>query len=159
MANLIVKSNKKRDNRNTPKKSWEDILKFVNKDTKLWLPFFNDGACKTILNNLGYNNVIHKNEDFFTYDISDALIIDNPPWSIKEKIINKLYGTRSFVLLLPLDTLERKYMKKFLKGFQIVIPSYRYNYIEGKSAVPFKSCWFCWNMQDYLGTDKLMIWL
>lgn len=161
MANLIVKSNKKRDNHNTPKGAWEDILQFIkDKKTKLWLPFYNDGSCENILNNLGYTNIIHKDKDFFTYDISDALIIDNPPYSFKEKIITKLYGKgRKFALLFPLDTMERKYMKKFLKGFQLVIPSYRYNFIKGKKGVPFKACWFCWGMEDYLGTKEKVIWL
>lgn len=151
--------NTKNNNYNTPINGWKDILQFIDKSDKLWLPFYNDGKAKEYLNDLSFNNVIHINKDFFKYDISNALVIDNPPYSIKEKIIKKLYTGRSFSLLLPLDTLERKYMKKYLDGFQLVIPSYRYNYKEGKKSIPFKSCWFCWNFQNKLGTNDKIIWL
>tara|TARA_R100000951_G_scaffold86729_1_gene74447 strand:+ start:494 stop:970 length:477 start_codon:yes stop_codon:yes gene_type:complete len=157
--NLVCKSKESNDKRNTPIDAWEDILQFIDKKEKLWLPFYNDGGCKKILNDLSYNNVVHINKDFFTYDISDGLVIDNPPYSIKEKIIKKLYTGRRFSLLLPLVTMERKYMKKYLDGFQLVIPSYRYNYIGKKGQCPFKSCWFCWNLQKELKTEDKIIWL
>lgn len=158
--NFCSQSNSKRDNLNTPKDGWEDILQYINTDTKLWLPFYNDGTAKTILEEMGYKNVIHLNKDFYSYDISDALVIDNPPFSHKQRIIKKLYDGRSFALLLPTDTLGRQYLKKYEKGFQLVIPHKRYNFMENsKYAVPFKSCWFCWNMEKYLKTTKRIIWL
>jgi len=156
--NMFCK-NSKNDKRNTPIGAWQDVLQFINKREKLWLPFYNDGACKKILNDLSYNNIVHINKDFFNYDISDALVIDNPPYSIKEKIIKKLYTGRRFSLLLPLDTMERKYMKKYLDGFQLVIPAYRYSYMTNKKQPPFKSCWFCWNLQKELKTEEKIIWL
>ena len=147
------------DDRNTPINGWKDILQFIDKKEKIWLPFYNDGSCKTKLNTLGYNNVVHINKDFFTYDISNAICIDNPPFSKKEDILKKLYDGRKFALLLPLDTMERKYMKNYLNKFQLIIPNVRYNFMKTKKNPPFKCCWFCWNLQKELGTIDKIIWL
>ena len=147
------------DNRNTPINAWKDILQFINKDEVIWCPFYNDGSCKTIINDLGYNNVVHNNKDFYTYDISNAICIDNPPFHKKEKVFKKLYDGRKFALLLPLDTMERKYMKNYLNGFQLVIPNVRYSFIDNKKQPPFKCCWFCWNMEKDLKTKDKIIWL
>lgn len=157
---------KKKDNYNTTMECWNDILQFINKDQKMWLPFYNDGTAKKYLNDLGFKNVIHKDKDFFTYDISDGLIIDNPPWSIKKDIIGKLYDQkRSFALCLPLDTLERKYFLQYTKGFQLLMPNKRhrlesnYKHLSKCPSPPFKCCWFCWNLQKELGTIDKIIWL
>ena len=147
------------DNYNTPIIAWKDIMQYIpDKEQKIWCPFFNDGTCKKILNEMGYSNIIHQNKDFFTYQEPEAICIDNPPYSIKEKVIQQLYDMkRPFALLLPMDTLERKYMKKFLENLQVVIPKIRYEYIEGsKKNPPFKSVWICWNMQEYLPDQQLI---
>tara|TARA_R110000772_G_scaffold230733_1_gene341478 strand:- start:1039 stop:1515 length:477 start_codon:yes stop_codon:yes gene_type:complete len=148
----------KQDNYNTPKNAWLDILQFFKKDVKLWCPFYNDGTAKTILNSLGYVDVYHEKRDFFEYELSDRIVCDNPPYSIKDVIICKLFGKYKFCLLLPLDTLERKYMLKYKKGLQLVIPNNRYEYKEG-SHCPFKSCWFCWGMEEDLKTKDQLIFL
>jgi len=147
------------DNRNTPINAWKDILQFIDKKERIWCPFYNDGSCKELINSLGFKNVIHENKDFYTYDVSDCICIDNPPFSEKEKIIKKLYDGRKFSLLLPLDTMERKYMKQYLNGFQLVIPAVRYSFISNKKQPPFKTCWFCWNMENELNTQDKIIWL
>ena len=151
---------KDRNHYTTPKEGWEDILKYIPKDTPLWLPFYNEGQAKNILVELGYNDVYHENMDFFQYDMPDRLVIDNPPYDAKKKIIDKLYKRgKPFALLLPLVTLERKYMKGFLNKFQMIIPAIRYTYVDANTAPPFKSCWFCWGMQEYLNTNDKLIFL
>jgi len=151
----------KQDNYNTPLNAWMDILQFIdNKNEKIWCPFYNDGSCKTLLNSIDYNNVIHENKDFFTYDIANCIIIDNPPYSMKEKIIHKLFeNKKEFCLLLPLDTIERKYFKKYSDNFQLIIPNIRYKFKSENSNPPFKTCWFCWNMENVLKTNSKLIFL
>ena len=154
------------DNYNTPVKGWVDILKFIPKDQPLWLPFYNDGSAKLLLKKLGYENVYHEKKDFFTYD-NDGLVLDNPPYYHKKKFIQKLFDRgKPFALLFPLETMERKYFKGFKKNFQIVIPSVRYCYADeaaarggDKNHVPFKSCWFCWGMSEFLKTKDQLIFL
>ena len=150
---------KKNDEFNTPLGAWKDILQYVSPETDLWLPFYNDGSCTDLLKSLDYKKVFHVNLDFFVYN-NPGLIIDNPPWSKKQKIIAHLYEqTRPFALLLPLAVLEYQYIRKFQKHLQIVIPKDKYSFIESGGKPPFKSCWFCWRFSDYLGTKKDLIFL
>lgn len=148
----------KADHYNTPLEGWSDIMQFIPKETKIWCPFYNDGTAKKILKDLEYNNVYHENEDFFTYYLDDHICIDNPPFSIKDKIIGTLYEKKKpFSLLLPFDTLERKYLFKYQEGLQIVIPKNRYRYTaNANNNPPFKSVWLCWNFQKYLGNKELI---
>ena len=59
-----------------------------------------------------------------------------------------------FALLLPIDTLERKYFRKMLEdwrpSFTIIIPRERYNFNGGnnKKNCSFKSCWFCFGFDE-----------
>jgi hypothetical protein len=148
------------DNYNTPIDGWKDILQYIPKETPLWLPFYNDGSAKKLLNKLGYKNVYHEKRDFYKYD-NDGLVLDNPPYYDKVKVIKKLFDRgKPFSLLLPMETIERKYFKDFTKNFQLIIPNKRYNYSEtGKKNSPFKSCWFCWGMEKLLKKNDKLIFL
>ena len=147
------------DNYNTPVNGWEDILQFVKKDTPLWLPFYNDGAAKELLQGLGYTDVFHEDRDFFTYWCDDRILIDNPPFSVKRKVLDYCWEKKKpFCLLLPLDTMERKYFKKYINGLQMIIPNKRYRYTGNKKvSPPFKSVWFCWKMN--IQNNEMMIFL
>jgi hypothetical protein len=139
----------KMDNYNTPLEGWKDILSFIpDKNTKIWLPFYNDGKAKKLVNSLGYKKVYHKNKDYFTYWKDDHILIDNPPFSLKKDVIDYAFNkNKPFCLLLPFDTIERKYLKNYSDGLQIVIPQNRYKYIDNpKANPPFKSIWMCWRM-------------
>ena len=148
----------KMDNYNTPVEGWEDVLQFVDKQTPLWLPFFNDGSAKELVKGLGYNDVFHEDRDYFTYWENDRILIDNPPFSLRRVVIDYAWEKKKpFCLLLPLDTLERKYFKKYVKGLQIIIPAKRYSYTDDKVSPPFKSVWFCWGMN--IQNNEMMIFL
>lgn len=154
-AKFIVK-----DDYNTPQDAWECIMSYIAKDTKIWCPFYNDGECKTILNNMGYNDVYHENRDFWEYDLNDRVIIDNPPYNYKKQIIKLLFSKKKpFMLLLPLPCLGYQYiLKEHTDKLQVIIPPNRYQMIKGlKGGAPQHICWFCWNCQDILGTNDNMI--
>ena len=153
------------DNYNTPFIAWQHIMEFVPQDTAVHMPFYNDGLAGEYLEELEVNYK-HKKMDFFDYELknekgSPMIIIDNPPFTIKEKIIDKLYNRKgqSFSLLLPIDTLSRVYMKKYQKNFQLVIPHETYGFYSsnGFKASPQKCVWFCWRMAPLLKTSKQII--
>ena len=149
---------KSTDHYNTPLEAWEDILQFVPKTTTLWLPFYNDGSAKDLLDSIGYDTV-HRDEDFFHSDYKH-LVIDNPPYSIKKRILQKLACRgRPFALLLPMDVLQTKYIRQYAGFMQIVIPNQRYNFVKNSSNVPFKSAWFCFRMSNWLKTNEQLIFL
>jgi len=153
------------DDYNTPFIAWQHIMEFVPKGTPVHMPFYNDGLAGEYLEELEVNYK-HKKKDFFDYQLknengSPMLIIDNPPYSIKEKIIETLYNRKgqSFSLLLPIDTLARVYMKKYQKNFQMVIPHEGYGFFSsnGHQASPQKCVWFCWRMAPLLKTNSQII--
>ena len=88
------------------------------------------------------------NTNFFETNIDFDYIIDNPPYTIKKEVIEKcIQLNKPFALLLPIDTLERKYISKLFKDkdFSIIIPNERYNFLNNnvKTTMPFKCCWYC----------------
>jgi hypothetical protein len=152
MKKLAHLNFKKRDNYETPKWCWELILKYVNKDALIWLPFYCKGQAKEYIEELGFK-CLHEAKDFFTYEPEHYdVVIDNPPYSIKKEIIEQLIKNgKPFALYLPLETLERKYIKQLDTSLlQVIIPSDRTNFITNyditKSKPPHKICWFCYKM-------------
>ena len=137
---------KKNDNYTTPFEAWELIFKYIKRD-KVWCPFFCKGDLSLHLDKLKIN-YIHIDKDFFTYEPDEwCCVIDNPPYSNKQQVIERLELLKKpYAILIPIDSLERKYMSKILKNktdYTIIIPSVRYSFKEGKVTPPFKTVWFC----------------
>lgn len=152
---------KKSDHWLTQQNTFEAILKYIPKDTKIWMPFYYDGSCKTILNNLGYHNVIHLDKDFYTYQPDDwNMVIDNPPYSNKQKVIERLISLgKPWALVLPLNTLITKYAIRFFESKKIsliALNNRKHHFIKtdesprkksnGTPANPIMPCWFCYDM-------------
>ena len=103
---------KRDDNYATPSAAWELIVKELNlKDQIVWCPFYCKGELDT---QFKYKNKIHEDKDFYTYEHDEyTYVVDNPPYHQKEKIMERLVKLgKPFALLLPMDTMERKYFKK-----------------------------------------------
>jgi hypothetical protein len=86
---------------------------------------------KEYIEDLGFK-CFHENKDFFTYEPEHYdVVIDNTPYSIKKEIIEQLIKNgKPFALYLPLETLERKYIKQLDTSLlQVIIPSDRTNFI------------------------------
>jgi hypothetical protein len=139
-----TKCPEKNDNYNTPIIAFELIFKYINiKNKQIWLYFYNNGELNELLTNY---NIIHENKDFFDYTPEYDYIIDNPPYSIKQKIFERCVDlNKPFALLVPFDTLERLYMNNIMKtkDVTVIIPKKRYKFNCNKSTMPFKSIWIC----------------
>ncbi len=70
------------DDWETPKYVWEQIIEYIPKDKQIWCPFYYKGN-HTLKE---FFDIIHNDEDFFENDRGD-IVVDNPPFSIKKKII------------------------------------------------------------------------
>ena len=144
----------KNDNYNKPVEAWQfslDNMLPEYKNKTIWAPFYNDGS---LIKNLKDFNIklIHENRDFFNYEPEEFdYIIDNPPYSCKKEILQRCFKLgRPFALLLPLDTLERQYIKNIFNSntgkIKLLIPRNRYCFTENsKRRVPFKSIWFTYD--------------
>jgi hypothetical protein len=136
----------KNDNYTSYESAFNLLFSYINvKDKKVWFPFYNEG----IINSYKFDcNIIHNQSDFFETKVEYDYIIDNPPYSIKQKVFETCIELgKPFALLVPIDTLERQYISKLFKDkdFTIIIPYQRFNFINNnvKTTMAFKTCWFC----------------
>lgn len=153
MATYSQYQPKNYDNFITPIEVWKNIKQFIPNDKKIWCPFYYDGV--HTLRDLGYD-IIHENEDFFNNNKGD-IIIDNPPFSIKKKILEYcLKLDKPFILIMPSSTINYQYFRKFKNKIQIIIPPKRYNFDKiKKSSATFDTFYYCYK----IGLEKDITWL
>lgn len=113
----------------------------------------------------GYNVVrssLAEGQDFFNYEPEKwDIIVSNPPFSIKDKVLERLYSfNKPFAVLLPLNSLQGKTRYKYFKdGIQILSFDARicYHNKEHMDSVvkgsPFATAYFC---KDLLPKDLIV---
>lgn len=157
---LSSKSNADTDENYTPFYAVDPIIKYIPHNWTVWCPF--DEMWSAYVQQLVWNgNTVirsHLNDgkDFFTYEPEQHYdcIISNPPFSIKDKILERLYELdKPFAILLPMNSLQGVSRYKFFKqGIQLLSfdqrvgfhnPSDMRNPVEGS---PFASAYFCRNL-------------
>ena len=101
-------------------------------------------------------------QDFFEYEPEKFdLIVDNPPFSLKDKVLERLYSfNKPFAILLPLNSLQGKTRYKYFKqGIQILSFDARVCYHDRKhmnsvvKGSPFATAYFC---RDLLPRDLII---
>ena len=134
------------DNFKTPIEVWKNIEEYIPKNKKIWCPFYFEGD--HTLKELGYD-IIHEDRDFFTYEPEEyAFIIDNPPFSIKKQVLERLLILdKPFILIMPVSTICNKYFKTYKDKIQIIIPPKRYSFMKNKASAPFDCLYFCYKMK------------
>ena len=83
---------KKNDEWMTPKIYWQWLSKYINKNLVVWEPFYGTGCSTIDLKQLGFTVVSNKHADFFKQKPHSNIdiVITNPPYSIKGKVIDRL---------------------------------------------------------------------
>ena len=144
MATYTHYQPQKYDNFATPLHAWEDIIEYIPKDKKIWCPFYMNGD--HTLKQLGFD-IIHENEDFFETNKGD-IVVDNPPFSIKKLVIERLVLLdKPFILIMPVSTLCYQYFKPLKDNIQIMIPPKRINFDkQKKSSATFDCLYYCYKM-------------
>lgn len=134
----------------TPRYAVIPILKYLPKDKIIWCPFDTEHSEFVIaLKEAGYNVVyshIYTGQDFFKYEPERwDIIVSNPPFSNKQKIVERCIVLRKpFALLLSNLWLNSSAPCRFFKDgeMQILLFDRRVNYSK-KNAVFFGSSYFC----------------
>ena len=139
----------------TKEETWKQIAKYIPKDKVISMPFYSPySKCNEWLGKYIDNKIIYQDEDFFEFDRGN-LVCDNPPFSIKKDVINKLVERdRPFMLIVPVSTICYNYCK-ILKNIQILIPQKRVSYLkcdkngtvkDHQKNCAFESIILCWKM-------------
>lgn len=150
----------------TPYYAVDPIIKYLPKDKVIWCPFDKEwSAFSVLLKEYGYEVItshINEGKDFFTYEPEKwDIIVSNPPFSIKDKILKRLYSfNKSFAVLLPLNFLQGKTRYEYFKqGVQLLTFDARINFHKQDSmdvtvkGSPFATAYFC---RDLLPKDLIV---
>ena len=147
----------------TTRRSWAAVAGHLAgwRKRRVWMPFYYDGKCGEYLRSLGFRDVVHTDEDFFTrvadstFMSSVDLIFDNPPYTtpeMKEKVLRALAACgKPFVMLLPISILHVSFVREIvpMDEVQAIVP--RRVWVRkqtDENETPFKYlCWFCCRAQ------------
>lgn len=147
------------DNVYTPFYAIDPIVKYLPKDKIIWCPFDERwSAYVQSLQEYGFKVIrssINDGQDFFNYEPEKwDIIISNPPFSLKDKILERCYKfNKPFMLLLPLPSLQGiKRHKLFKDGLELLVFDKRINYHTNENfdnvtnGNHFASVYFCRNI-------------
>jgi len=136
----------------TPRILVEPILKYIKKDSIIWCPFdteesefvkcFKENGFKVI------HSHIWNGKDFFEYEPEQYdVIISNPPFSLKLKVLDRLYKfNKPFAVILGLPILNYQEVGNFFldKELQLLIVDKKISF-DGNTA-SFNNSYFCYKM-------------
>lgn len=144
----------------------DHIIKYLPKNEIIWTPFDCEwSAFYQRLNEEGYKVVrssLQDGQDFFEYEPDEwDIIVSNPPFSLKDKVLERLYSfNKPFAVLLPLNSLQGKTRYRYFKqGIQILSFDARVSYHDKDhmdsvvKGSPFATAYFC---RDLLPKDLII---
>ncbi|KAJ3050595.1 hypothetical protein HK097_008400 [Rhizophlyctis rosea] len=146
----------------TPRAALECIGSWVPAGLRIWEPACGQGHIAGFFKERGHDVVatdLDTGSDFLTcvppeYDI----LITNPPFKLRKQFLQRAHKLgRPYMLLLPLNTLDRVFYREWAKGkdVRIFCPRKKIDYIRPdgkKSNCLFYSAWFT---HDVAGIDML----
>lgn len=161
--NAIYKTNGKNDECYTPRYVVECIIPFIPKSSVIWCPFdTKESFFVKVLKENGFKVIyshISMGQDFYNYEPKEHwdVMISNPPFTNKKQIFERAFQLgKPFMLLMtaqwfndaaPIDL----YMKYNPTGMQTIQFRNRIKYIGCNNKIPFKSIFFCNNINTFVG--------
>lgn len=146
------------DNVQTPPKALYPLLKYVPQSWVIWECAAGKGNLVRALSSRNYRVVATDilyapDQDFLTMSPPEGVdcIITNPPYSIKDRFLERCYEIgKPFALLLPLTALGGKRRQALYREYriQVVMLGGRVHFDTGtgKRACWFESAWFTWGL-------------
>nr|DAP31573.1 MAG TPA: adenine-specific methyltransferase [Caudoviricetes sp.] len=165
---LIARTDKASDEVYTPYYAVEPLIKYLTHFNTIWCPFdTKDSEYVKCFQQIGKKIIyshIQLGEDFFSYEPGEYdIIISNPPFSLKDEVIKRLYYlNKPYAILLPLPSLQGQSRFPFIKDCEALIFDKRINYYKDKDktevqkGVSFASFYLCRNfLPEKLIFEKL----
>lgn len=147
------------DDFQTPPIALKPLLPYIPKDWVVWECACGHGYMVDALEKEGYKVIAtdlyaEPARDFLAWHPTPMpnVVITNPPYSIKQKFLERSYGLNvPFALLLPLTTFEtRKRQDLFRKfGVEVIFFDKRINFMTPSgqgSGSWFATAWFTWGL-------------
>ena len=152
------------DHFETPRRAYNDVAPAIDaltnkprSETRIYDPYYCDGAAKRHLSELGFSNAKNDKVDFYTTkaykdpaNTTHDIVVTNPPFSEdhKERCLRWALATRKpFALLLPAYVVERRWFREACGDARpfFVAPAERYGFDHplgaGADNSPFFSVW------------------
>jgi len=136
----------------TPDSAVAPILKYLDKSLTYYEA--TSGISSSIVSFMrsnGFNVISSNGLDFLNDELPEFdAVITNPPYSIKDKFIDKCYSLgKPFALLLPVSSIQgKKRGSMFSKnGLELLVLNNRVDFT-GKGAPHFGVAWFCSGVLD-----------
>lgn len=156
-AYLTCGRDKSSDEVLTPYYAVKPILEFIPKDKIIWCPFDKKWSVFVKLLQQNGNKVIYSHidegKDFFEYEPEEYdMIISNPPFSCKDRILERCYNlNKPFMLLLPANAIQGKFRVNLFEkyGLELLIYDLRIDYHtkgnmkQTTKGCHFGSCYYC----------------
>ena len=136
----------------TPALLVEVVLPYIKPNSIIWCPFdTNQSEFVRVLDGAGHLTIqshIWQGFDFFNYQPPKFdYVISNPPFSLKNQVIERLVGLgKPFSLLLNLQCLNYIGIRKLVRDnrIQLLIPDKNVSFDGG--GCPFVSLFYCYKM-------------
>ena len=151
-----------KDNYETDKIGWEIIKDYIPKDKQLWCPFYCKGTQKQYLQELGFQDIIHEDEDFFQSSYKNTVVIDNPPFSKFKDICIRLKELEQPFIIIGFSRvfLMKWFQRLFKDHLQVIVPFTRPTFThlthpKKGYTPPFGVQYYCYKMN----LDKDLIFI
>lgn len=152
----------------TPKSAVKPILQYINPHSIIWCPFDTEESNYVKLLNRQGHKVIHthisEGKDFFKCNVKSHIdyIISNPPYSMRNKIYEKLFGLNiPFAMLVHSNGLfDSKYRVELAAKYGVELlylyPRVKFIGLDRiYTSPPFQSIYLCHNVLP----EKIMFYI
>lgn len=134
---LLAKTNKESDEVYTPECAITPLIKYLKPNSTIWCPFDKEESeYVRIFREHGHNVIfshIDDGKNFFFYEPTEQydVIISNPPFSIKDAVLKRLYEiNKPYAILLPVPALQGQKRYPYIKDCQALIFDKRINFFK-----------------------------
>ena len=167
---LTAKTNKEADEVFTPAYAVKPLLKYLSPNMVIWCPFDDENSeYVKVFREQGHTVIashINNGQNFFEYEPEKYdVIISNPPFSIKDIILQRLHELgKPYAMLLPIPTLQGQKRFQYIRDCQALIFDKRVNYYMTnerntiQQGISFGSFYLCRNfLPQSLIFEELLI--
>ena len=131
----------KDDDYETPKEVLSDLLPYIENYETIYDPFYCDGTVITEWEKLNKKCLNEKKDAFNREPPPFDIMISNIPFTLKKECVELGFKyNKPFILLMPIDSLGSKWIKKYWDKLQFIIPNGRYKFL--KNGTPSRGAWF-----------------